>query len=224
VIGKTEFSLGLGRIAVAVRQALDAETVDVYHVVLGGQTDLAEWAQFTEWALRGGRFEWFPKLRELQDALREFRGDRPLLVEATEAYERVLGAGNYTPEGGTTWGYRSIKERCGQAAADAFLAAGGNSAFGSSWEESKRRTRFVEAYSQAVHEVPASKLLPAAPSSALPPAEVLPTREEAASVVEKLRDLAGVEPPKPKTTVVEVDPARVEALKRELSEASGEPT
>jgi hypothetical protein len=223
LIGEADFAAGMAAIGIAVRQEADPATLAVYHDVLATRTDPDEWRAFVRWGLESSRWTWFPKLAELQDALREFRGDPPMLAEATEAYERVLKAGTYCPEGGTTWEYRSIREKVGEAAAEAFLAAGGNSAFANTWDESKRRERFVAAYGEAVRESPETKLLPPVSYRALPPAESPPTREEAVSVVEKLRDLAGVEPPKPKTTVVEVDPARVEALKRQ-AEASGEPT
>jgi hypothetical protein len=221
VIGKTEFAVGLGRIAIAVRQTLDAETVDVYHEALCDETETAAWEEFTRWAVKAGRFEWFPKLRELRSVYHEHLGGRPLLVECTEAYERVLEAGIYTAEGGTTWDYRSISEKCGHAAADAFLAAGGNAAFSNTFRESDRRERFTAAYAEAVRDEPHTRLLPARTDpKALPPAEEPPTREEAAAVVERLRDLAGVEAPAPTAPRVVVTDERLAELRRQAEEPS----
>src|SRR5258708_7884243 len=104
------FSEGLVRIGLATRQAPDAATMGVYFDSLGPQVEAAEWLAFTRWAVDGDRFPFFPKLRELRDALREFRGEQPLEAEAVRAYELVLAAGDYTPQGGTTWAYRAIRE------------------------------------------------------------------------------------------------------------------
>lgn len=216
---ESRFGKALSRLATACRQELDDLTLEVYTEALCYQVEPDEWEAFTRKAVAAGWFTWLPKVVEILDALREFRGDRPLLVEATEAYERVLQAGVYTPEAGTVWIYRDVRETCGEAAAEAFLAAGGNAAFGSTYRENDRRERFVAAYGEAVRESPAAKLLPAGPTVRALPAPVLPSREEAASVVERLRDMAGVEPPPVKATVVDMDPERVAALKRQLEES-----
>lgn len=113
--------------------------------------------------------------------------------EAATAYDRVLASGVYTAEGGTTWSYRSIAAACGRAAAEAFLAAGGDSAFRSTFRESDRRERFLAAYQQAAREAPSSRLLPAAeperPQIAAP--EI--TASEAVSVLHRITG----EPAKP---------------------------
>lgn len=215
MIERTDFAAGLVAVGIAVRQAPDPATLAVYHDVLGPKTDAEEWSRFIRWALDSARWNWFPKLPEIQEALREFRGDRPMLAEATEAYDRVLEAGMYSPEAWTTWSFRGIREKCGEAAAEAFLAAGGNSAFANTWDEAKRRERFLAAYGEAVRESPDSKLLPAVPTLALPPAEAPPTREEAATVVERLRDMVGVEPAPPKIHLVVATDERLAELKRQ---------
>jgi hypothetical protein len=220
VIEFEPFVAGLVRIGVATGKAPDQAMFEVYFLGLQRHVTADEWDHFTRWAIDPVRWLFFPKLRELQDALREFRGERPLLVEATAAYDRVLEAGTYTPEGGTTWDYRSIRERCGEAAAEAFLAAGGNQAFGNTFRESDRRERFVAAYGEAVRESPDAKLLPAGPVLALPPAVAPPTRAEAVSVIERLQEIADVEPARPKAkplTDEEWD-ARVARAKRQAAE------
>jgi hypothetical protein len=162
VIDKLLFAEGLARVGIAVRQPADAATLRVYHDALADQTSADEWPAFCEWAVRSCAFAWFPKVAEFLDALRRFRGERPVGAEATAAYERVLAAGTYTAECGASWTYRGVLEACGKAAADAFLAAGGHLAFATTWDEGKRRERFVVAYAEALRAEPGSRLLPAA--------------------------------------------------------------
>ena len=186
-----EFAEGLNRIGVAVRQVPDKATLGVYFDGIGQQTTGEEWLQFTRWAVATDRFPtFFPKVSELRAALRQFRGAPSLEAEATEAYERALASGTYAPQGGTTWTYRGIRERCGDAAAEAFLAAGGNSAFITTWNEDKRRERFVEAYRSAVLEDATTALLPAGDVKLLP-APALPTASEARAL---LKEIAGHAP------------------------------
>lgn len=212
------FVEGLTKIGVALKQPYGAASLTVYHDVIGPHTDGEEWPRFVAWALASQRWPTLsPNVPALQEALREFRGQRPMLSEATEAYERVIAAGVYTPEGGTTWNYRAIREACGDAAAEAFLAAGGNSAFATTWNEDKRRERFVAMYAEAVREEPAAALLPAAPVKALPPVEDEPTREEAAEVLRKLREIVGAEE-QAKPLVVTVTDERLAALRRQAEE------
>jgi hypothetical protein len=215
VIEAAEFAEGLTRIGIAVRQPADAATIAVYHDVIGPYTTAEEWRAFVRWALVAARWRWLPKVPEIQDSLREFRGERPLMSEATDAYERVLKAGQYTPEGGTVWIYRAVRETCGDAAAEAFLAAGGNAAFATTWDEGKRRERFAAAYVVAVRAEPTAGLLPAGPTKALPSGEAPPTREDAAAVVEKLREMVGVKAPGPMPRVVELTPERKAELERQ---------
>lgn len=215
------FTEGLAKIGVAMLQPYDAVALAAFHDVLGSQTDADEWPRFVAWALAVGRWSTYrPKVPDIQEALRKFRGQRPLLVEATDAYERVLASGTYTPEGGTSWDYRSIREACGEGAALAFLAAGGNAGFSTTWDEAKRRERFAAAYAEAVREEPTAGLLPPGDAPKLLPSggEAPPTREEAGTVIRRLRDLAGVEPEPPKSTVVVASDQRLEELRRQARE------
>ncbi len=180
------FVTGLASIGIACRQAPIVADHEVYYIGLGRDLESEEWGWFVEWALRPCRWTMFPKLREIQDAFREFRGERPLLVEATYAYERVLQSGTYAPEGGTTWTYRGVKESCGDAAAEAFLAAGGHSAFATTWDESKRRERFTNAYAEALRAEPASGLLPSGPTRLLAAPGTEPTQAEAKAIIGRL--------------------------------------
>lgn len=142
---------------------MDEATLEVYTEALCYQTDTAEWAAFMRQTIDtgclGSRF--LPSVPDLLDALREFRGLPALGGEAAQAYDRVLEARTYSPEGGASWNYRSVKTACGPAAAEAFLEAGGHHAFATTWDESKRRERFIAAYTVAARAVPHGRLLPA---------------------------------------------------------------
>jgi hypothetical protein len=174
------------RLAVATRaQDVNRGTVEVYFDALAPRADDGEWRRFTVAAVASGRFRFFPTVAELLDALHEHRGERLPEAEAVEAYERVLGAGTYTPQGGTTWNYRAVRESCGVAAAEAFLAAGGDGAFRSNWDEAKRRAAFVRAYAAAVRDDASKRLLPTGPMRALAAGDDHhePTRAEAGSIL-----------------------------------------
>lgn len=220
-----EFELfveGLTKIGLALKQPYGAASLTLYHDLIGPQTTAEEWPRFVVAMLKAQRWpERSPNVPELQDALREFRGARPVLVEATEAYERVLVSGVYQPEGGTVWSYRGLKESCGEAAADAFLAAGGNAAFSTTWDEAKRRERFVAGYVEAVREEPMAALLPAVPTKALPPGEAPPSREEAVTVLRRLRDIAQIETEAPKGGGVNWSEDRLKELERQAREITG---
>lgn len=182
------FVAGLTKIGLALKQPYGAASLTVYHDILGTQTDAEEWPRFVHWALKTSRWTpHTPDVPQIQAALREYRGARPLMAEATEAYEQVLASGIYTPEGGTTWNYRTVKERCGQAAAEAFLAAGAHSAFATTWNEDKRRERFVAVYSEAVRENPANAL-PSGGTKALPAARLELTKDEAKETLRRLEE------------------------------------
>ena len=203
MIDRALFVEGLNRVAFSVQQVVDAATQGVYFDVFTRRMDDQEWDRFTRWCAESTpwvsepRYRRFPSVPELQEALRIFRGERPALAEATEAYERVIAAGVYTPEGGTSWTFRGVKEACGEAAAEAFLAAGGTAAFASTGNADRRRERFVAAYAETVREDPETKLLPA--QAALPAAVELGQigREEARRLVERIAGEAGLPDPRP---------------------------
>jgi hypothetical protein len=171
VIGRHEFGVGLAFIAAQVRHPVSELEVEAFYDALSEQTSAEEWRAFVRVAVARYAWRFLPGVAELLDALREFRGEPSLDSEAIEAYERVLESAYWTPEGGSTWGWRTINTRCGRAAADAFLEAGGHHAFASSYHEHDRRVRFVRAYVQAARSEPSTRLLPPArEQAALPPA------------------------------------------------------
>lgn len=218
---ETVFGRRLSRLAVACRQELDDLTLEVYCEALCYQTEPDEWDEFTLHAVRTGRFQWFPKVGEILDALREFRGAPSLLAEGALAYERVLTAGTYTAEAGRFWTYRDVQEKCGAAAAEAFLAAGGHNAFATTWEESKRREKFLSAYTDAVRDDPSAALraLPYGDGpKLLQSGEHEPTREEAGKILDRLRDMAGAETEAQEPVRVVASDERLEELKRQADQ------
>lgn len=213
------FTEGLTKIGLALRQPYDAASMALYFDIMACQTDAEEWRKFVLWALRSQRWPTFaPKVPDLQDALREFRGQKPALSEATQAYERVLRAGEYHPESGTCWTFRGVKDSCGAAAAEAFLAAGGSAAFATTWDEAKRRERFVNAYVTAVREEPTGGLLPEGSiPKALPVATWEPiSRAEAAKLMQRVGEVAAPEKAKPVT--VELTEDRLARLREQAKE------
>ncbi len=172
MISYDDFVRGLGMVALKLNQPLADPTAIAYHEDFEQETDPPEWEAFTRVAARRFGWRFLPSVPELLDALREFRGAPPIDQEAAQAYEAVIAAGVYAPEGGTTWSYRAVTERCGKAAADAFLAAGGHHAFASSWDEAKRRERFLAAYRTEARALPASRLIEGGKEPKLIEAEV----------------------------------------------------
>jgi len=213
----TWFQFGLASIGVRLRQAVDTDTVKAYWLDFDGETSPQEWGVFTRVAIRRFGWKFMPSSVELLDALRVFRGETPLDQEAADAYERVVKAGTYSAETGTTWTYRGVLETCGRAAADAFLAAGAHHAFATSWKETDRRERFIAAYVREARAVPTGRLLPAGPEvKVLPPVEE-PTAVEAKTFLTKLRELVPDAPtPRPAMEVRMTD-ERLAELRRQAA-------
>lgn len=226
MIEQGPFGAGLGVIALQLNKPINEPVIMAYHVAFEGRTDPDEWVRFCEGAAL--RFGWMflPTVPELHDALQEFRGAPPLAVEATEAYEQVLVAGEYAPESGTVWTYRRVLETCGRAAADAFLAAGGNAAFATTWDEAKRRERFLAEYVVVARQVPADRLLPAGAVLALPSGDPQPntpmSQAEIEKAIERVRTIAGVEvaPSAPKTVIASEE--RLAELRRQAAAITSE--
>jgi len=164
MIDLASFTVGLGTIALQLNQAVPEDKFQAFHLALERETDPDEWALFvagdavSPGAVKRFGWKWMPTVPELLDALQVYRGREPLTVEATRAYERVLGARRYTPEGGGAWVYRDVIEQCGVAAGVAFLAAGGHEAFQTTRQEERRREAFVEAYMAEARAAPAGRL------------------------------------------------------------------
>jgi len=186
--------------ALQLNQPASKELLDAYHLAMADETDPIEWQAFHLVAVKRFGWKFLPAVPELLDALREFRGGPKLDVEAARAYERVLDHGGvYTPEGGTTWNYRTVQERCGKAAADAFLAAGGHHAFANAFKESDRREKFIASYVSDVRAAPATMLPAGDAVKQIEGEPVAPlTAEDARQAIRKITGLVKVEAPEPK--------------------------
>jgi hypothetical protein len=197
VIDRLTFTGGLAIMALQLNKPAEQALLDAYHLGLASETDSQEWGAFFPVAVKRFGWKFLPTVPELLDALREFRGQPSLDAEAVAAYERVIEAGVYNAEGGTSWSFRSVLDGCGKAAAEAFLEAGGHNAFASTFRESDRRERFIAAYREVSRCDESARLLPPGPVKALPPAEEPFRREEAAAILEKVSGLhSGEETPK----------------------------
>lgn len=227
MIEQAEFGAGLGVIALQLNKPITSPVIKAYYAAFEGGTDPDEWAAFARVAALRFGWQFLPTVPQLHDALEEFRGSAPLQREATEAYEQVLAAGEYAAEAGTVWTYRRVLKVCGRAAADAFLAAGGHYAFSTTWDEAKRRERFLAEYAVVARQVPSERLLSAGAAPALPSGVDIPgnprmTEDEAAKVMERVRATAGVEaaPPAPKTVIASDE--RMDELRRQAAAITSE--
>jgi hypothetical protein len=180
--------MGLSIIAIQLNHPAGKTLIDAYYLALANETTPEEWQAFVSVAVK--RYGWssIPQVPVLLDALREFRGGTPLILEATMAYDRVIGAAEYNPQRGAWWTYRNIAAVAGKAAAEAFLAAGGNSAFATTWDECHRRERFVAAYMAAAREQPGARLLPEGKPAAELPGYREPSQDEARHLVQRIAD------------------------------------
>ena len=165
MIERSDVTKGLALLSAALRFEVDEPTIRAYSMLLREQTTAEEWSAFCLHACEAGLWQRAaPTFPELLPALREWRGEESIDSEALRAYERVLACNTYVPDAGGVWSYRQVSAECGKAAAEAFAAAGGHSAFASTYKAEERRSRFLAAYRAARMASPESKLLPAGPS------------------------------------------------------------
>ena len=133
-----------------LNQSARDERLKVYHAACLDLTDEDVLAA-ARLAVRSCRF--FPVPAELLEFVRPKASlEAAAREEASAAYQRVLDCNTYTPEGGACWSYRQIADEVGVEAAEAFIAAGGNSGF--AWADvsgaSIRHARFIAAYLEQV--------------------------------------------------------------------------
>lgn len=76
MVDRAMFVTGLGALALQLRQSLDRDTLDAYFLALQGETDDAEFSAFIGVAAKRYRWEFFPSVPKLLEALEEFRGSR----------------------------------------------------------------------------------------------------------------------------------------------------
>ncbi len=207
----------LSDLAAVLQRPQTAETLALYAKALAMRVKAQPWDEaMADWRL-AAPWTHFPALPALfaayQARVDAAEGRRPVEVEAVDAYTRVLQAGSYSPEGGTTWTYRGVLDRCGKAAAEAFLAAGGDEVWreANDYRAEQRRSAFLAAYIAAAREQPEARLLPWSPERApqlAAGAEVpqLATRTEAREVLRRLDPVAvAPKPERPKCEVVNLD-------------------
>jgi hypothetical protein len=221
VIAYEDFAARLGFIGLKLRQAIGDPTALAYFEDFMNETDREEWEAFTRVATRQFGWKWVPTATELHDALREWRGEPALDVEAAKAYEATVQSGLYDAEYGTKWSYRRVLDLVGKAAADAFLAAGGHHAFATTFKESDRRERFVASYVSDARANPAARALPAGEEPRQLEGGEEPPKMSAEEAREAMRRIAGftkVEGPQPMRLTAEERQARLDRL-REQAEA-----
>ena len=168
---EARFGAGLVRIGNAVRHEPSETTLEIYAEALCYQVDAETWEAFTKHSVASGRWSWFPKVKEILDALAEFQGSgrAELLKTADAAYEAVKSAGSYSAETGTTWTYRAVRDALGEVAALAFLDAGGGPSFGYGHDDQRRRL-FVAAFMRESEELAREqRLLSSSPRKELRP-------------------------------------------------------
>ncbi len=148
-----EMAKGLAMLGIAFNREITPELAEVYHGVLGAKLDPTGWERAVRRSLEAERY--FPPPAVL---LKYGAAERPTHARAAEVYDVILGC----YEGGVRMGPRDVRDRFGEAAMDAFLAAGGVAAF--EWCDTRdqpfRRKSFLEAWSEAVEVEPAKALPP----------------------------------------------------------------
>jgi hypothetical protein len=76
VIEKATLAKNLGLLALQLRQAVDEETLGAYFLALRDETNAAEFGAFTAVAARRYRWEFFPSVPKILEALEEFRASQ----------------------------------------------------------------------------------------------------------------------------------------------------
>lgn len=136
------FVAGLAALAVNCRVELTDPQTELYRSMLDDLSD-ADFARAVAACLRTSR--WFPTIAELREKVSPYESPQ---AAAGVDFDRVRKAGRYTPVG-YRWSYRDVSEQVGPIAAEAYVAAGGSSAFEQEQGETALtflRKRFTEAY------------------------------------------------------------------------------
>jgi len=151
MLEKAEIAKGLALLSTAFNRVLTPEVVRLYREVISPKLDAQQWERAVKRALEAESF--FPPPAVL---LRYGAADGSPRARALEFYDRIIR--HY--ESGDELGPREVRERYGDAAMDAFVAAGGSRAF--SWCEPKdepfRRRDFANAWVEVVEQEPKAAL------------------------------------------------------------------
>jgi len=147
MIDVVRFKAGMVALGVGFNREITADVLDVYGRVLSRRLDTKQWERAVTRALEAERF--FPPPTVL---LRYGIADGAPQARAGEAYAAILSRF----EGGRAMGPREVREQFGEAAFDAFVAAGGTRAFErcEPRDEPFRLKRFVEAWTETVDQSP----------------------------------------------------------------------
>ena len=153
MLTRGEMAKGMALLSTAFNRALTDELVAVFHAVVGPKLSAAEWERAVRRTLDCETF--FPAPAVL---LRYGRAEGAPTARAAEFYERIV----CDFEAGRNPGPREVSEQYGTAAMEAFVAAGGVTAF--SWCEPAglpfRRKAFIEAWLETTEQEPARALPP----------------------------------------------------------------
>jgi hypothetical protein len=153
VIDIESFRSGMKRLAATFNRALTTEVVAVFAEILTPRLSTEQWAHAVQRAMESESF--FPPPAVL---LRYGTGDRGLKAAAADAYDCIVSA----YEDGHQLGYREIRDKYGLAAAEGFIAAGGERRF--AWcEPSDQPFRFKDFKAAFVEQAEVD------PIDALPP-------------------------------------------------------
>lgn len=148
---RSDMAKGMALLSTAFNRALTDEVLAVYHAVIGPKLDAAGWERAVRRALEAESF--FPPPAVL---LRYGQAEGAPAARAMELYEQIVR--HY--ECGEQLGPRDVRERYGEAAMDAFVAAGGTRAF--AWcepaSEPFRAKEFREAWLEVTDQEPARAL------------------------------------------------------------------
>jgi hypothetical protein len=188
------FAKGMKALGVAFGRETGDDVSKLYFGLLKRLTD-EQWNRAVTHALTHERF--FPPPAVIIEAAGANGAQEPMLAEAGRALDAVIECRTYSPECGAIWSLRDIRERLGDAAADAFVAVGGGSRL--QWITEEGRPFLVRDFTAAYLEARkmGRRALPPAPSPrpALPPADDdAPAISEAAarSIVARIAAEAGV--------------------------------
>ena len=159
MIDLERFRKGMEILGAAFNREITAELSEAFARVLSPRLDTTGWERAVTRVLEAESF--FPAPAVL---LRYGRAEGAAEARAAEVYERILASF----EAGCALGPREVRERFGEAALDAFVAAGGSRAF--AWCEPKdapfRFKRFLDAWMEVVEQAP-ERALPTGDSCGL---------------------------------------------------------
>jgi len=182
------FAKGMKALGIAFGREVSDDVSKLYFGLLKGLTD-AQWNRAVTHALTHERF--FPPPAVLIEAAGANASQEPILAEAGRALDAVIECRTYSAEAGALWSQREIRERLGDAAADAFVAVGGGGRL--RWITEEGRPFLVRDFTAAYLEARKAgrRALPPAP----PPRPALPaaadeapdiTRAEARAIVGRI--------------------------------------